>query len=121
MVIAIALLCVFVILLLFKVMHVEPSGDQDAEFRIKDQETAKEIIQALRDTQIIKEFETIDDQILQPYARRLWTTECPAEQIQIGLEVADVVSRHMEFVEVDPVLHRRSQFTVIVNRKIIQP
>jgi hypothetical protein len=80
---------------------------------------AGEIVQALRDTRIIREFETIDEQILQPYARRLWKTECPAEQIQIGLEVADVVSHHAEIVRIDPVLHRRSQFKVIVNRKII--
>lgn len=118
MIITLTVICVIMILLLFRVIHANPPHSQDEEYRMKDREMVREILQALRDTKIIRKFETIDDQVLQPYARRLWETECPAEQIQIGLEVADVVSQHMEIVKIDPVLHRRSKFTVIVNRKI---
>lgn len=115
----ISVMVISMILLLVRVIYIKPFQNRAKECRIKDLEMAGEIVQALRDTRIIREFETIDEQILQPYARRLWKTECPAEQIQIGLEVADVVSHHAEIVRIDPVLHRRSQFKVIVNRKII--
>lgn len=118
MTILIMAITMFLILLLVKFRDVKPAPKPDEEYRTKDREMAGEIIQALRDTRIIKEFETIDEEMLQPYARRLWETDCPAEQIQIGLEVADVVSRHAEIVRIDPVLHRRSQFTLIVNPKL---
>jgi hypothetical protein len=120
MVIAIVAVCLFLMLLLVKVVSMDPIRDQNEENRIKDQEMTKDIIQALRDTNIIRKYETVNEELLQPYARRLWKSDCPTEQIQIGLEVADVVTQHSELVEIDPVLHRRSQFTVIVNKKLTQ-
>lgn len=118
MVVAIAVIGLF--LLVFFVSHIDVEAWQGAENenRMKDREMTEEIIQALRDTRILKQYETVNEDILQPYARRLWTTDCPAEQIQIGLEVADTITEHNEFVEIDPVLHRRSQFTLIVNKKL---
>jgi|GEM_PF-5716947 len=118
MVVAIAVICLFLLVLFVLIVDVEALWGLEDENRIKDREMTEEIIQALRDTKILKKYETINEDILQPYARRLWKTDCPAEQIQIGMEVADAVTEHTEIVEIDPVLHRRSQFTLIVNKKL---
>jgi hypothetical protein len=120
MVIGFVAVFLFLVLVFLKLAYLElPPQDFEDENLIRDHEMAKEIVQALRETQIIRKYETVNEETLQPYARRLWQTECPVEQIQIGLEVADVVTQHAEIVEIDPVLHRRSQFTLIVNKKLL--